>query len=302
MLSPKMMGIVSMVGGIVLVSLQDAMVKLFADSYALHEVMLVRATVALSLTLVMLQISGGLRQLYSSSSLLLVFRGLMLVIANTCFFLALVKMPVAEVVAIFFIAPVLITALSAVLLKESVGVARWLSVAIGMIGVMIMLRPGAEVIRWEGLFAIGAAFAYCCMQLLTRHMRTTASTATMVAYAQISLLMASAVMGVLTGNGQFSDVGHPSLQFLFRSWTIPAEFDLALWVFMGLVSAIGTYLVTRGYRLASASVIAPFEYVAMPCAVVWGLMLYSESPDRVAVIGIMLIIGSGLYVMRREPS
>ncbi|GIS89007.1 MAG: hypothetical protein CM1200mP18_17170 [Gammaproteobacteria bacterium] len=62
--------------------------------------------------------------------------------------------------------------------------------------------------------------------------------------------------------------------------------------------AIGTYLGTRGYRLASASVIAPFEYVAMPCAVVWGLMLYSESPDRVAVIGIILIIGSGLYVMR----
>ena len=111
MLSPKMMGIVSMVGGIVLVSLQDAMVKLFADSYALHEVMLVRTAVALSLTLVMLQISGGLRQLYSSSFSLLLLRGLMLVVANTCFFLALVKMPVAEVVAIFFIAAVLITAL-----------------------------------------------------------------------------------------------------------------------------------------------------------------------------------------------
>jgi drug/metabolite transporter (DMT)-like permease len=109
-------------------------------------------------------------------------------------------------------------------------------------------------------------------------------------------------MGMLTGRGQFSDVGHTSLQFLLRSWTLPAESDLALWVFMGSVSAVGTYLVTRGYRLASASVIAPFEYIAMPCAVVWGLMLYSESPDRVAVIGIMLIIGSGLYVMRREQS
>ena len=109
MLSPKMMGIVSMVGGIVLVSLQDAMVKLFADSYALHEVMLVRATVALLLTLVILQMSGGLQQLYSSSFSLLVLRGLMLVVANTCFFLALVKMPVAEAVAIFFIETVLIT-------------------------------------------------------------------------------------------------------------------------------------------------------------------------------------------------
>ena len=302
MLSPKMMGIVSMVGGIVMVSLQDAMVKLFAGSYALHEVMLVRATVALSLTLVILRMSGGLQQLYSSSFSLLVLRGLMLVVANTCFFLAMVKMPVAEVVAIFFIAPVLITALSAILLKESVGLARWSSVAIGMAGVVIMLRPGAEAIRWEGLFAIAAAFAYCCMQLLTRHMHTTASTATMVAYAQISLFIASAVMGMLTGRGQFSDVGHTSLQFLLRSWTLPAESDLALWVFMGSLSAVGTYLVTRGYRLASAPVIAPFEYIAMPCAVVWGLMLYSESPDRVAVIGIMLIIGSGLYVMRREQS
>ena len=85
MLSPKMMGIVSMVGGIVLVSLQDAMVKQFADSYALHEVMLVRAAVALSLTLVILQIGGGFQQLYSSSFSLLVLRGLILVVANTCF-------------------------------------------------------------------------------------------------------------------------------------------------------------------------------------------------------------------------
>jgi len=295
-----MRGIVSMVAGMVLVSLQDAMVKLFADDYALHEVMLVRATVASSLTLVILHVSGGLRQLYSSSCSLLVLRGLMLVAANTCFFLAMVKMPVAEVVAIFFVAPVLITALSGFLLKESVGLARWSSVAIGMVGVLIILRPGGEALRWEGFLAVGAALAYCCMQLLTRHMRSTASTGTMVAYAQISLLVASAVMGILTGSGQFSDVSHPSLQFLFRSWTVPAHFDLALWVFMGSLSAAGTYLVTRGYRLASAPVIAPFEYVAMPCAVVWGLMLYSELPDRVAVIGIMLIIGSGLYVMRRE--
>jgi len=128
MLSPKMMGIVSMGGGIVMVSLQDAMVKLFFDSYALHEVMLVRATVALSLTLVILQMSGGLQQLYSSSFSLLVLRGLMLVVANTCFFLAMFNIPVSEVVAIFFIAPVLITALSAILLKESVGLARWSSV------------------------------------------------------------------------------------------------------------------------------------------------------------------------------
>ena len=135
-------------------------------------------------------------------------------------------------------------------------------------------------------------------------MHTTASTATMVAYAQIALLIASAVMGMLTGRGQFSDVDHPSLQFLLRSWTLPPEPDLALWGFYGFGELPrGTYLVTRGYRLASASVIAPFEYVAMPCAVVWGLMLLFRSAGQSCChSGVMLIIGSGLYVMRRESS
>lgn len=166
-----------------MVLLQDAMVKQFSGDYPLHEVMLVRATVALLLTLVLLHITGGMRQLYSSSFALLALRGVMLVLANTCFFLALVKLLVTEAVAILFIAPLLITALSAILLKESVGPARWLGVALGMMGVVIMLRPGQGVVQWEGLLAVGAAFAYCFMQLLTRRMRATASAATMVGYA-----------------------------------------------------------------------------------------------------------------------
>lgn len=107
-------------------------------------------------------------------------------------------------------------------------------------------------------------------------------------------------MGLATGQGQFSGAGNPSLEFLLRAWVVPAGTDLALWILMGLLSGAGLFLTTQGYRLASASVIAPFEYVAMPCAVVWGLMLYSEVPDGVAITGIALILAGGFYVLRRE--
>ena len=294
------LGIASIVSAMLLVSLQDAMVKQFANDYALHEIMVVRAGVAFIIILLFLLLRREWRQLRTRNFPFLFARGLLLVIANSAFFMGMAAMPLADNVAIFFIAPLLITALSALMLGEPVGARRWTGVVVGMVGVLAIVRPGADVFQLSAVFPLIAAFAYALMQILARRMGTVESTATMVIYVQLTLVSISALIGLIAGDGRFAGSEHVSVAFALRAWGVPSDVDLSLWVAMGALSAVGTFLMTQGYRVANAAVIAPFEYVAMPFALLWGYWLYAEVPSANTLIGICLVVSSGIYVAHRE--
>ena len=107
-------------------------------------------------------------------------------------------------------------------------------------------------------------------------------------------------MGLLFGNGKFDVSEDPALQFIFRSWVIPTE-DMILVIFLaGFSSALGGYFISQAYRHSAASLVAPFEYSTLPLAVFWGYFLWSELPDFFSSIGIILIMGSGIFVALRE--
>ncbi|MEM7404673.1 MAG: DMT family transporter [Pseudomonadota bacterium] len=296
----NLLGIVSITAAMVIISLQDTMVKQFHASYALHEIMVVRAGTALACILVFVWIAGELRALKTRNFPYLMLRGLMLVIANSCFFLGLASMPVAQNVALFFIAPMLITSASALILREPVGPRRWTAVVVGLLGVVVVLRPDDGIIRWEAFLPIMAASAYACMQLMARRMGTVETAATMVVYMQLTLLSFSLIVGLFAGDGRFSGGGHVSTEFLLRAWQTPSLSDLALWILMGMLNVAGGYLMTQAYRVANAALVAPFEFVAIPCSVCWGFALYAEIPDRGVLLGIALILGSGMYIGHRE--
>jgi drug/metabolite transporter (DMT)-like permease len=299
--NPQFRGIICILFGVALVSLQDAMVKQFRHDYALHQIMLVRAGVAFSIALVFVKLEGGFQQHRTKNLGWLIGRGFLLVVANTCFFLGLAAVPVAQAVGILFFAPLLITALSALLLREPVGIRRWSGVFIGLLGVLVILRPGAGTLGWAGLLPLVAALAYGFMQILVRHMGKTESAGTMATYTQVTLLVSSAVVGLAIGDGSWAQhASNDSAAFAHREWTAPVQLEVVLWCTMGVLSRVGSYFATQAYRLANAPVVAPFEYVAMPFAVLWGFSLYGEIPDGVTILGIAMIVGSGLYVMHRE--
>ena len=119
-------------------------------------------------------------------------------------------------------------------------------------------------------------------------------------YIQLTFITVSAAMGLAFGNGQFAGSDDPSLDFLFRAWSMPASTDFLLFTVIGTCSALGGYLISQAYRLAEAGLAAPFEYIAMPMAIAWGVVVFGEWPDAVAWIGISLIIIGGLYTVWRE--
>ena len=296
----RFLGIACVVAAVTLLVLQDSVIKWLSGDYPLHEIVLVRAASAAGVTLFVMRLEGGIHLLRTHRLGLHLVRAGLLIIANSAFFLALAAMSIAEATAIFFVAPLVITALSALMLHEAVGPRRWAAVCIGLAGVVVMLRPGEGAFKLVALLPLVAAAAYALMQILTRRLGTTERASTIAFYAQASFIVASVAMGLVAGHGRFAPEDDPSLAFLLRAWTVPSATDAALFLGIGVVNGIGGYLMSQAYRVTRPSVLAPFEYVALPMAVAWGVVFFGDWPDLVTWAGMALICGSGLYVLHRE--
>lgn len=299
--STAILGSLSAVVAVFCFSTNDVAIKFISKDYALHLVVLIRSLVGLIvLFLFIVPLSGGVKVLYTSRLGLHLLRGFCVVFANITFFLGLAALPLAEGVAIFFISPLLITIFSVVFLKEIVGPRRWAAVTIGMIGVLVILRPGSETFQTASLLPLSAAFGYATLHMLTRYIGKTESAASMSFYIQLTFLIVCLTLGLTIGDGKFSGWNDPSLEFLFRAWSWPSSDHYSILILIGTTSALGGFFISQAYRISEAAVVAPFEYIALPIAIFWGVIVFGEFPDKTTFIGIVLILGSGLYIIWRE--
>ncbi len=280
-------------------SLNDVIVKFLSGDYALYQLMFIRSlTGVLVVSLILAPLTGV--TLKTRRLGLHIVRGLCVVFANFTFFLGLAALPLADAVAIFFISPLLISVFSVIFLGETVGPRRWAAIAIGLVGVLIVLRPGTSAFQFAALLPLAAAFGYAMLHILTRKIGGTENPLAMVFYIQSTFLAVSITAGLTLGHGAFNTVDHPSARFLLSAWIWPATPDLLLAVCLGLISSFGGYCISEAYRRSEAALIAPVEYVAMPLAVFFGLIVFNEWPDAVAWTGITLILASGLVFVWRE--
>lgn len=299
--STSMLGAFWAMGAVFLFSLNDVLIKFLSGDYPLHEVILIRSLIGMCIVLgVVVPLSGGVRVLRTRRLGMHMLRGLCVVFSNVCFFLGLAALPLAETVAIFFVSPLLISVASVIFLGETVGPRRWAAIGMGMIGVGIVLRPGTEAFQAASLLPLAAAFGYAGLHTLTRKIGGTEGPAAMIFYVQATFIVTSALIGLGLGHGAFSGTGDPSLEFLLRAWVWPAPDDLTVMALVGLASALGGYAIGQAYRTSEASLVANFEYTAMPLSVLWGWLVFSELPDAVAFAGIVLILFSGLVLVWRE--
>jgi len=299
---PSLRGILCVLAAGATFSTSDMMIKTLSGTYPLHQIVFIRAIVALMVILgLFMPLEGGYRNLRTARWKLHVFRGGCVVVANMSFFVGVAALPLAEATAIFFIAPLFITALSVPFLGEKVGIRRWLSVMVGLVGVVIVIRPGSEVFQYAALAPVLAAFAYAFMQITARKLGGTERASTMGFYVQVTFVLVCATSGLTLGDGRFAEaVDSPTLLFLLRAWTVPSQFDGGVMLAVGVLSAFGSYLISQGYRLAEATTAAPFEYIVLPMAIMWGVIVFDDWPDAIALLGILLIVASGLYAFWRE--
>lgn len=299
--SKNTIGILCAISASVCFSTTDVTIKFLSDAYALHQIILLRSVIGIAvIVLILMAGSGGLKSLKTKRLKRHLVRGLSVVMANVLFFLGLVAMPLADAVALFFISPSIVTLFSIIFLKEYVGPHRWFAIGLGFVGVLIMVQPGGNQFMLASLLPIGAAICYASLHTLTRTMRDTESASTMTFYIQFMFILVSAIMWALVGDGRFNSANSPSLHFLLRAWEPWQYADMKLFVLLGAGSTLGGYLISQAYRHAEAALAAPFEYIALPLAMMWGLVVFDEWPNNLTLIGSSFILASGLYTLYRE--
>lgn len=301
-IAPQTRGIICVILGGTLFATGDMLVKLMSDGYPLHQIVWMRAVVGLVVILgVFVPLEGRYRALITPRWPLHFLRGSLIVVANVAFFTGIAAMPLAEVTSIFFVAPLLITALSIPFLGEKVGIRRMLAVIFGFLGVAIIVRPGTEAFQIAAIAPMIAALAYASVQIIARKIGGTEKASTMAFYMHITFLLAASAVGLVMGDGRFlAEFNHPSMVFLLRPWAWPNSSDFLLLTLIGVTTACGSYMISEAYRQVEATTAAPFEYVALPAAIFWSILVFGEWPDIYALIGIVLIVGSGIYAFRRE--
>jgi drug/metabolite transporter (DMT)-like permease len=208
-------------------------------------------------------------------------RSALLVITTGLMVAGLSQIPMADASALLFLTPILVTALSMPLLKERVGPRRWISVAVGFVGALIIIRPGSGLMQAAALFPAAAAFFFAFYQITTRQLASID--------APLTTLLYSALVGAA--------VTSAAVPF---QWVAPGPEDWLLMMLTGLLGGLGHFLLIKAFSAARAATVAPFNYSSLIWAMVFGFAFFGDLPDMWTVTGATVIAGSGLYILHRE--
>ena len=275
-------GMLSMLLAIATFAVMDAMLKLLSPDYPPMQVAALRGLSSLPLITAWVAFDGGQRQLLRVRWPLHILRGGLSIVMLAAFAYALRSLPLAETYSLFFIAPLVITALAALVLKEHVDWRGWTAIAAGFCGTLIVLRPtGAGVLTLAGVAVLVSATCYAISAISVRVLGRSDSTQSMVFWM---LLMMSVFASVLA----------------WRDWAPIQPQHWRVIGVLGVSGAIGQYALTDAFRRAAASRIAPLEYTALVWGIILDRLLWNTLPDVITLTGAAVIIASGLYLLRRE--
>jgi drug/metabolite transporter (DMT)-like permease len=218
-------------------------------------------------------------------------RGVLHAAATLLFFTSIKYMPLADTFAIYFVEPFMLTAMSALFLGEKVGWRRWLAILIGFGGAMIVIQPSFEIFGLKALLPVACAFLFALYLFLNRAIGDADPPLTMQTIAGLggTVFMGLALLiGHWLGNVDFQPALPDSL------------FTLALVLVLGVLSGYGHLLVVHAFRLAPVSILAPFQYFEIISATILGFLVFGEFPSISKWMGVVIIVGSGLYIIWRE--
>jgi drug/metabolite transporter (DMT)-like permease len=219
--------------------------------------------------------------LHSRRPSLQLMRAMALLASSLLFISGLRFLPIAEASATSFVSPLFVTALSIFLLGEDVGLRRWVATAVGLIGVLIILRPGSSAFHPAAFFPIVSAFAWACTLIMTRMMSGRERTVTTMTWSSVAgLCILSALVPLV--------------------WVAPSWHDVLFGILIGVASTAGQWIVVLAFRYADASVLAPFSYTQLLWVSLLGFLIFGEVPDVWTVCGAAIIVASGLYTAHRE--
>jgi len=269
-----------MVLGIFLFCCNDALGKWLLGTYSVWQMLMIRSIAALVILTPLVVRAGAAPFAGAPRPALQILRVTMSVTESIMFFWAVTYLPLADTVTFYLAAPIYVTALSAIFLKEPVGWRRWSAVVVGFIGVVIALRPSAATLTWPALIAITGSFFFSIFLITTRMLRGTHDVVMVSGTFGAMLLVAGAVAPL--------------------SWIAPTPRDFGLMMVLGAVAMVAFFCINRALKLAPASVVVPYQYTMILWAVALGFLVFGDAPDAFTLTGAAIIVAAGLYILWRE--
>jgi drug/metabolite transporter (DMT)-like permease len=288
-----------LIGSLFLLAFQDGLVKLTSADVSLWQFHLIRSVANLLVLFVLTRTIWTYSQLKPQRPWAVVLRSLLLTIQMVCFFGGVPFLTLAEIAAGFYIFPLIVVVMSAVMLRERVDTGRIVVILIGFSGTLFILKPGTEAFRPISLMPIGAAFCYAGTIITTRYLCREESPIALSFGVNIAFLFLG-IFGILVFSGLPDGQLSKTWPYLFTGWnelSMPVFGIILACSVLNLFANIGT---ARAYQNAKSSWLAPFDYSYMIFAALWGFILWGAIPDHYTILGMTMIGGAGIFLAFRK--
>ncbi len=277
-----MLGITMLLASLLTMAGMGALAKILTTDFSVAQILLFRYALATLPFLLLLPRNGGTDTLRVKNPAGLAIRSVSGITALSLYFYAIATIPLADATALAYAAPIFIVILSVPLLGEVIGYRRWFAVIVGFVGVLLITQPGGAGWSLGYLAGVGSAFFGAVVSVWLRRLAPSERTATIAIYYNFTGALFFGVWVLMTG------------------WTVPDIGGLLLLLLLGMLAGPQQYLLTASYRYAEASLLAPYDYLAMMFAAGIGYVFWSEIPALTTWVGCGIIAGSGIFVAYRE--
>ena len=298
--NPK--GIVFILIAMIVFSVQDGIMKHIYNFVSLYEIYLIRTVVSLVLILLFLIITKKPIVFKSQYPLLTFTRVILFFFGFSSFYVSLTVLPLGTATALFFVTPFLITIFAHFFLKEEIGLRRWSAVVVGFIGVYITLNPDFSNFNYLSLLPILCALCYSLSMIIIKKTSDKDSVYTQTFTFYIGAIIISIIFYFIIGDGKYNVSDHPASQFIFREWFVDFNSNILLMTATGVTATLAFLFLFTAYSIASPAVVSPFEYSILFWSPLVGWLYFDEIPSLNTVIGILIIVSSGVYIFMREKA
>ena len=295
-------GIILILIAMMVFSVQDGIMKYIFNFVSLYEVYLIRTLVSFGLILIFLKLKKEKIVFKTQYPLLTFCRVILFFFGFSSFYISLTVLPLGFATALFFVTPFLITIFAHFFLKEEIGIRRWSAVIVGFIGVYITLNPDFNNFNYLSLLPILCAFCYSLSMIIIKKTSEKDSVYTQTFTFYFGAIIFSTIFYFLIGDGQYNTSDHPASQFIFREWFVDLESSILFMATTGLTATVAFLLLFTAYSIASPAVVSPFEYSILLWSPLIGWIYFNEIPSLNTVIGILIIVSSGIYIFMREKA
>lgn len=300
MVTNNRQGIVFVICSMTTFAIQDVLIKLLSVDVSMFQILFMRSITGITLIIIYLKVTGKAVVIGTAYPLLSTLRGLLFFCAYSAFYFAQSKVPIANATVLFLVSPFFITIMSILVFNSSVGIYRWVAMAVGFSGVIFVSQPQLGQFNNFYFLPVFTAFAYSISMMIVKHTAEKDSVFQQVIFMYAITAVLTGVIGLTIGDGRFNTEEFSGYRFLIQAWRFDDLGIVGSVLVVGVIGTLAFILLNNAYRISDPATIAPFEYTGLLAAILGGYLFWGDIPHLHETFGMALIVGAGLFLFYRE--